>query len=210
MRPKKTLALALALFVVFALAWTTACRDDKSDESGGGGFLGDLAKPQDGRSMRATSAMRVGELRRGPDGDRNTGPRKYDPKADLRGDTDIKSNWDNFNVPPGGTHVLLDETGPGRHHPHLDHLPRPRAAGLGPQGLGQPSGDAAPDLLGRQRAPGRRGARWATSSPTASASAARSSACRSSSRAAIPTTASGGCRSASRPGSRSRTRATSR
>ncbi|MCX6560709.1 MAG: DUF2961 domain-containing protein, partial [Candidatus Aminicenantes bacterium] len=113
MSPKKALTLALAIFIVFALTWTAACRDDKSDDAGTGGFLGDLAKPQTGRSMRATSAMRVGELRRGPDGDRNTGPRKYDPKADFRGDNDIKSNWDNFNVPPGATHVLLDEAGPG-------------------------------------------------------------------------------------------------
>ena len=57
--------------------------------------------------------MRVGELRRGPDGDRNAGERRYDPTAVPRGDDDVRSNWDNFNVPPGGTHVLLDEKGPG-------------------------------------------------------------------------------------------------
>src|ERR1041385_4123856 len=71
-----------------------------------GGFLEDLAKPHDGRSMRATSTMRVGEVRRG-------GERKLDPKAEPRGDLDEQSNWDNFRVPPGETHVLLDETGPG-------------------------------------------------------------------------------------------------
>jgi hypothetical protein len=114
MRIKKTMAcLALNALVLSALAWLPACRDAEPDEYGGGSFLGDLAKPQEGRSMRATSAMRVGELRRGPGGDRNAGPRKYDPKADFRGDTDIQSNWDNYNVSPGGTHVLLDETGPG-------------------------------------------------------------------------------------------------
>ena len=57
--------------------------------------------------------MRVGEIRRGPEGDRNAGERRYDPKADPRGDDNVQSNWDNFNIPPGGTHVLLDEQGPG-------------------------------------------------------------------------------------------------
>ena len=80
---------------------------------GAGGILDSLARPQSGRSMRATSAMRVGEIRRGPEGDRNAGERRYNPKADPRGDDDVQSNWDNFNVPPGGTHVLLDEQGPG-------------------------------------------------------------------------------------------------
>ncbi|MDD8027187.1 MAG: DUF2961 domain-containing protein [Acidobacteriota bacterium] len=111
--PKKIPSSVIIALVLFALVLIPSCRDQESDEYGGGGFLGDLAKPQAGRSMRATSAMRVGELRRGPDGDRNAGPRKYDPKADFRGDTDIQSNWDNYNVPAGGTHVLLDEAGPG-------------------------------------------------------------------------------------------------
>jgi len=56
--------------------------------------------------MRATSTMRVGENRRG-------GELKLDPKADPRGDTEEPSNWDNFRIPPGATHVLLDEQGPG-------------------------------------------------------------------------------------------------
>jgi hypothetical protein len=80
---------------------------------GGGSFLDELARPQEGRSMRATSTMRVGEIRRGPNGDRNAGERRYDPKAEPRGDLDEQSNWDNFNIPPGQTHVLLDEQGPG-------------------------------------------------------------------------------------------------
>jgi hypothetical protein len=71
------------------------------------GILDDLAKPHDGRSMRATSTMRVGEVRRGG------GERRIDPKAEPRGDLDEQSNYDNFRVPPGETHVLLDETGPG-------------------------------------------------------------------------------------------------
>jgi hypothetical protein len=71
-----------------------------------GGFLEDLAKPQEGRSMRATSTARVGEARRGPN-------KKLDPKAEPRGDLTEASNSDNFTVPPGETHVLLDEKGPG-------------------------------------------------------------------------------------------------
>ena len=70
------------------------------------GPLDDLAKPHEGRSMRSTSTMRVGEVRRG-------GERKLDPKAEPRGDLDEQSNWDNFNVPPGQTHTLLDVQGPG-------------------------------------------------------------------------------------------------
>ncbi|MGA2068828.1 MAG: glycoside hydrolase family 172 protein [Thermoguttaceae bacterium] len=65
-----------------------------------------LATPQEGRSMRATSTMRIGEVRRG-------GQKKLNPKADPKGDLDEASNWDNFQVDPGETHVLLDEKGPG-------------------------------------------------------------------------------------------------
>ena len=66
----------------------------------------DLAKPQEGRSMRATSTMRVGEVRRGAEP-------KLNPNAEPRGDLDEASNSDNFNVDPGQTHVLLDAKGPG-------------------------------------------------------------------------------------------------
>jgi hypothetical protein len=69
-------------------------------------LLEDLAKPQEGRSMRATSTARVGEVRRGPS-------KKLDPKAEPRGDLTEASNSDNFNVAPGATHVLLDADGPG-------------------------------------------------------------------------------------------------
>ena len=62
-----------------------------------GGIMDDLAKPQEGRSMRASSTHRLG-----PDG-------KFDPK----GEPDPNSNWDNKNVAPGATTVLLDEKGPG-------------------------------------------------------------------------------------------------
>ena len=70
-------------------------------------FMEGVAQPQEGRSMRATSTMRVGEVRRGG------AEKKINPKADPRGDLDEQSNYDNFTVPPGETHVLLDEKGPG-------------------------------------------------------------------------------------------------
>jgi hypothetical protein len=73
---------------------------------GSGAVLEDLAKPQEGRSMRATSTMRVGEVRR-------SGEEKLNPNAEPRGDLDEASNWDNFRVAPGKTHVLLDAKGPG-------------------------------------------------------------------------------------------------
>ena len=87
--------LAVALLGKAGLAWADAP------------LMGELAKPQEGRSMRATSTMRVGEVRRGD------AERKLNPKADPRGDLDEQSNYDNFTVPPGETHVLMDETGPG-------------------------------------------------------------------------------------------------
>ncbi len=70
------------------------------------GPLDDLAKPMDGRSMRATSTMRQGESRR-------MGHDIIRPDAPPRGDTNEMSNWDNFTVAPGKTHVLLDAQGPG-------------------------------------------------------------------------------------------------
>ncbi|MCC7376008.1 MAG: DUF2961 domain-containing protein [Verrucomicrobiales bacterium] len=70
-------------------------------------LMGDLARPQEGRSMRATSTMRVGETRRGG------GAQHLVPGAPPRGDLEEASNWDNFRVAPGATHVLMDATGPG-------------------------------------------------------------------------------------------------
>ncbi|MDY7107933.1 MAG: glycoside hydrolase family 172 protein [Planctomycetota bacterium] len=67
------------------------------DQSAGAGALDELARPHEGRSMRATSAHRSG-----PDG-------KYDPNAAL----DPDSNWDNQNVPAGETKILMEEDGPG-------------------------------------------------------------------------------------------------
>jgi len=51
--------------------------------------------------MRASSTFREGA-----DG-------QYDPKAFPKGDYEEKSNWDNFRVGPGQTHVVMDVTGPG-------------------------------------------------------------------------------------------------
>lgn len=78
-----------------------------SQQVSSGGLLEGLAGPQEGRSMRVTSTMRVGEVRRGG------AARKTDPKADPKGDREEGSNWDNFTVAPGQTHVLMDEKGPG-------------------------------------------------------------------------------------------------
>ncbi|MGC9035331.1 MAG: glycoside hydrolase family 172 protein [Verrucomicrobiia bacterium] len=82
--------LAISLPLIVALEIACHC-----------GILDDLAKLQEGRSMRATSTMRSGV-----DG-------KYDPNAPPRGDKDERSNFDNFRVAPGDTHTLLDVKGPG-------------------------------------------------------------------------------------------------
>lgn len=65
------------------------------------GGLGHLAKPLEGQSRRETSSFR-----RGPDG-------RYSKVAPLTGDNTEQSNWDNFRVAPGQTHVLMDAKGPG-------------------------------------------------------------------------------------------------
>ena len=130
------------------LAWATLSEWSAAQA----GSLDDLARPQEGRSMRATSTMRVGEVRRGRRNASST-PRPIRAATWRKRATGTTSA-----SPPGETHVLLDEQGPGRHHAHLDHLPRPGAAGLGQARLGQPPGDAAAHVLGRQRAAGRRGA----------------------------------------------------
>lgn len=65
------------------------------------GPMGSLAVPQNGRSMRATSTFREGA-----DGN-------YDPNAPPKGDLEEKSNRDNFRIPGGQTHVLMDVEGPG-------------------------------------------------------------------------------------------------
>ena len=70
-------------------------------------LLEGLAKPHEGRSRRATSTARVAPPRRGADAG------AFDPKADFKGDLEEGSNYDNFRVAPGATHVLMDEKGPG-------------------------------------------------------------------------------------------------
>ncbi|MHC4742757.1 MAG: glycoside hydrolase family 172 protein [Planctomycetota bacterium] len=61
------------------------------------GSLSDLAKPHEGRSMRETSTHKIGAAG------------KFDPN----GEPDPQSNWDNKNVPPGETKVLMNAKGPG-------------------------------------------------------------------------------------------------
>jgi hypothetical protein len=63
--------------------------------------MGSLARPIDGRSMRATSTFREGA-----DGN-------YDRNAPPKSDLEERSNRDNFRVPAGETHVLMDVAGPG-------------------------------------------------------------------------------------------------
>ncbi len=86
-----TFRISVLCLAIFAKA-QTAFADD---------LLGGLARPHEGRSMRATSTFREGR-----DG-------KYDPKASPKGDRDEASNRDNFRIAPGATHVLMDEAGPG-------------------------------------------------------------------------------------------------
>jgi hypothetical protein len=95
--PRRLGTLLLALAGLVATAAPASAGDP----------LAGLAKPHEGRSMRATSTMRLGEMRRGG------GERKLDPTAEPRGDLDEASNWDNFRVAPGETHTLMDQQGPG-------------------------------------------------------------------------------------------------
>ena len=60
-------------------------------------FLADLARPHDGRSMRATSTAKIGA----------------DGKPDPNGRPNPNSNSDNSSVAPGKRKVLLDVKGPG-------------------------------------------------------------------------------------------------
>ena len=76
--------------------------------------------------MRATSTMRVGEVRRGGE------QKKLNPKADPSGDLDEASNWDNFTRRPRRDPRAAGRARARRDHAYLDHLPRSRAASRGP------------------------------------------------------------------------------
>ena len=199
---RRPVSTALCGFVPFLFLITVSLLWSAPALLGAGG-LDDLAKPQSGRSMRATSTMRQGEVRRGG------GERKLDPKADPKGDLEEASNFDNFRVPPGETHVLLDAQGPGV----ITHI---WITFLGPerQAWAQQGSANHQEMLLRMYWDGR--ARPAVeapvgiSSPTASDCAARSSASRWWSRTPTPTIVSGTCRFGNRRGSKSSTRATSR
>ena len=78
------------------------------------GPLDGLAKPIEGRSMRATSTFRGTPSGKRFTNDRGSSRIVYEPKADYLSDpNEESSNIDNFNVLPGKTHVLLDANGPG-------------------------------------------------------------------------------------------------
>jgi hypothetical protein len=89
--------LPLIAFILCLSLLLSAAGAIRADDN----LLSNLAKPQEGRSMRASSTFREGR-----DG-------RYDPKASPKSDLDEKSNWDNFTVKPGATHVLMDVNGPG-------------------------------------------------------------------------------------------------
>ncbi|HSV72432.1 MAG TPA: glycoside hydrolase family 172 protein [Chthonomonadales bacterium] len=92
------------------------------DAAGYNDPLGWLAAPMEGSSRRATSTFRAG-----PDGRRNQ-------NAPPKGDLEEASNFDNFRVNPGETHVLMDEKGPGViTHIWLTFL-GPEPQGWAPQG----------------------------------------------------------------------------
>ena len=84
--PEKGLLLLIALAAGMCLSRTMFA-----------GSLPDLARPHEGRSMRETSTHKIGA----------------DGKFDPNGEPDPQSNWDNKNVAPGDTKVLMDVEGPG-------------------------------------------------------------------------------------------------
>ena len=86
-------------------------------------LLENLGRPREGRSMRATSAARKGR----------------DPNAERLGDGSEEGNYDNYNVGPGETHVVLDAQGPGGDHAHVVRLQLARRKRRGCR----PPGDAS-------------------------------------------------------------------
>ena len=89
---RRKTAVRIRSWFVFALLLCTCL-----SQTSYAGSLGDLARPHEGRSMRETSAHKIG-----PDG-------KFDPA----GEPDPNSNWDNKNVAAGDTKVLMDVKGSG-------------------------------------------------------------------------------------------------
>ncbi len=81
----------LALFIVGPALCLLSCGVCFGD------FLADLARPHEGRSMRATSTAKIGA----------------DGKPDPNGRPNPNSNSDNSNVAPGKRKILLDVKGPG-------------------------------------------------------------------------------------------------
>ena len=96
---------------------------------------------------------------------------KYDPKAAAQGRPGGEEQLRQLPRRAGRDARADGREGAGRDHAYVADVPRPGAAGLGEERLGQPSGDAAAHLLGRQQAARASKRRSATSSRTASASA---------------------------------------
>ena len=143
-----TRLLSCAAIVIFALPSVLLAQ----------GSLEDLTKPIEGRSMRATSSFRgtLGSktvIKNGKNATRLRPEGRFSERS-RRGEQQFRQ----LHGRPGQDPRSAGRRGPGRHHAYLDHVPRPGAAGLGAGGRGQPSGNAAADLLRRQFAAGRRGA----------------------------------------------------
>ena len=155
--------------------------------------------------MRASSTMREGESRR-------MGHDVRHPEAPPRGDTNEMSNWDNFTVAPGGTHVLLDEQGPGViNHIWMTFL-GPEKQNWAKNGSANHQGVVAAAFFGTGTSGPELKRQSGIFSQAVSASVMKSSACRSlSSRTAFwHIIAFGRCRFGNPPGLKSSIKAKSR
>ena len=116
-RSAPRILLALGCLAAFALGQSLIFAQGPMD---------DLAKPIEGRSMRATSSFRGkvgGKTKVVKDADGKPKLDKdgkeitrliYDPNEDFLSDPNSEnSNFDNFQVDPGEKHVLLQADGPG-------------------------------------------------------------------------------------------------
>ena len=120
-------------------------------------LLDDLTKPIEGRSMRATSTFRgtFGGKTVNENGNRDSSttrrPISFRPR---RREQQYRQFQRRSRQDPRSARSRRS----GRHHAYLVHVPGTGTAGLGTRRSGQPSRDAAADLLRRQPAAGRRGA----------------------------------------------------
>ena len=176
----------LAVMVLFSLFWSGGCSNERTSDTQSGGVLDNLARPQTGRSMRATSAMRVGELRRVPTA--TAMPESGDMiLRPLHGGIPTSAATGTTSMFPGRHPCPARHKGSGRYHSHLDHLSRAGTSRLGDPRARPTTRSFCCGCSGME-IPSRR---WRLRSeiflPTASGGAAKSSACLSSSRAETPT-----------------------